>query len=133
MRYEKGQTVIISKTVDRETVEKFAELSGDYNPIHLDERFAEKSRFKKCIAHGMIGASYISAVLGTEFPGNGTIYMEQQLKFIKPIYVGECVTVEVEILEILERGKAKLRTDLLNIDGEVAIKGEALVKLPILP
>lgn len=71
MEYEKGQTVKISKIINRETVEKFAELSGDYNPIHLDEEFAGKSRFKQCIAHGMIGASFISAVLGTEFPGNG--------------------------------------------------------------
>lgn len=132
MQYEKGQAVKISKTVSRETVEKFAELSGDYNPIHLDEGFAEKTRLKKCIAHGMIGASYISAVLGTEFPGSGTIYIEQQLKFIKPVYVGECITVEVEILEMLERGNARLRTDLMNTDGEVVIKGEALVKLPVL-
>ena len=130
MEYEKGQKVKISKVINRETVEKFAELSGDYNPIHLDEEFAEKSRFKRCIAHGMIGASFISAVLGTEFPGNGTIYLEQQLRFTKPIYIGECVTVEVEILEILQKGNARLRTDLINQDEETVIKGEALVKLP---
>lgn len=132
MEYEKGQTVKISKIINRETVEKFAELSGDYNPIHLDEEFAGKSRFKQCIAHGMIGASFISAVLGTEFPGNGTIYLEQQLRFVKPIYIGECITVEVEILEILQKGNARLRTDLINKDEEIVIKGEALVKLPAL-
>ncbi|MDE6433371.1 MAG: MaoC family dehydratase [Lachnospiraceae bacterium] len=130
MEYSLGDMIRVKKLISKELVEDFARISGDNNPLHLNENVAKSGPFGKCIAHGMISASLISAILGTQFPGEGTIYMGQNLKFSSPVYVNEEVEFQIEIIEFLEKGKAKLRTDVFNGQGVKVIEGEALVKLP---
>ncbi len=130
MEYSLGNMIRVKKIVSRELVEEFAKITGDTNPIHLDEKTAKEGLFGKCIAHGMLSASLISAIVGTQFPGEGTIYMGQNLKFLSPVYVNEEIEIQIEIIGLLEKGKAKLRTDVVNGQGIKVIEGEALVKLP---
>lgn len=125
-----SQSYSVEQMVSNEIVQEFAKVSGDDNPIHVNESYAKKSIFKGQIAHGMLSAAYISAVLGTKFPGNGTIYLGQNLKFIKPVYVGDTIKIEITVLEIGEKSKARLSTNVFNSDGELVVEGEAVVKLP---
>lgn len=120
----------ITKIVSDEKVRQFAEVSGDFNPIHLDEEAAGRSIFKKKISHGMLIASYISAYLGNEFPGNGTIYMGENIRFLKPIYIGTKIRLEFTILEIDDKNNATIKTDVYDQNGEKAVDGIAYVKLP---
>lgn len=119
-----------TQTVLDENVRKYAEVSGDFNPIHLDEKVAENSIFKKKIAHGMLIVSYISAYLGNEFPGNGTIYLGENIRFLKPIYIGTQIRLEFAILDIDHKNDATIKTDVYDQNGEKAIDGIAYVKLP---
>lgn len=110
-------------------IKKFAEVSGDRNPIHLNEEYAKKTIFKKRIAHGMLGASYISRVLGNDFPGRGTIYMSQTLQFLKPVYIGDILTISITVTDIdQEKHILKLKTECINQDKKIVIAGEATVK-----
>ncbi|OFI01501.1 (R)-specific enoyl-CoA hydratase [Clostridium acetireducens DSM 10703] len=123
-----GQKAEIKTNVTDELIEKFAEVSGDINPVHLSEDFASKTIFKKRIAHGMLGAALISAVLGTKLPGPNTIYISQNLRFLAPIYIGDIVTASVEVSEKLdEKKKLYLITKVVNQKGEDVIIGEAFV------
>ncbi len=128
--YFVGQCCSLVKTISNEDIQDFARISGDYNPIHVDPEYAENSIFKKQIAHGMLSASYISSILGTKFPGIGTIYMEQNLRFLKPVFVNETIEITVEIAELREKGRAVLNTIVTNSNKEVVVEGVALVKLP---
>jgi 3-hydroxybutyryl-CoA dehydratase len=123
-----GQEYREKQLVTAERIDKFAETSGDKNLVHLDEEFAAKTPFKKRIAHGIFGLSLISAALGMRFPGIGTIYMKQDAKFVKPIYIGEEVEIVITVEEIFEEKKRlRLKTLVLNENGTVTIDGEALV------
>ncbi|MDR1875612.1 MAG: MaoC family dehydratase [Synergistaceae bacterium] len=123
-----GMKESLSHTVTREDVDRFAELTGDRNPVHVDEEFARNSRFGRCIAHGMFGAGLISAVLGTRLPGPGNLYMDQSLKFRKPVFIGDTITATVEIVEIYpEKRRTRLSTICTNQDGVVVTEGEALL------
>jgi len=113
-----------------EAIKLFAEASHDRNPIHLDKEYAKGTRFKKRVCHGMLIAGLFSAVIGNEFPGRGTIYVTQTLKFRRPVFVGDEVTIVIKVLEILEKKKIKLETVCLNIEDEVAVTGEAVVIPP---
>ena len=115
--------------VTRECVDLFAQASGDTNPIHMDEEYAKTTRFGGCIAHGMLSAGFISRVLGNSFPGNGTIYLEQTLRFMKPVMVGETVTVIVSVIEKLPKGRLRLATSVV-CNGDCVVDGEALVIAP---
>ena len=109
-----------------ESVKAFANLSGDCNPIHLDEEIAARSRFGKRVAHGMLLGSYISAILGEKFPGNGTIYLSQNMQFKKPIYIGDIVEFELCIRSV--KGKViTLQTNVKNGKGDYCMEGEAKV------
>ncbi len=130
MEFQAGQYYEMKKKVTQEDVLKFAELSGDFNPIHIDEEYAKNSIFGQRIAHGMLGAAYVSTVIGTKFPGEGTIYMGQNLKFVRPVYPGDELTIRVEIEQLLEKNRARLITTVHNGKKENVIEGEALVKLP---
>ncbi len=130
MEFQIGQYYEMEKIIDAEDIKKFAELSGDYNPLHMDNAYAKESIFGQRIAHGMLSASYISTIIGTKFPGNGTIYIQQNLKFKRPVYIGEHLIIRVELDEILDKNKAKLLTTVRTIKEETVIEGEALVKLP---
>lgn len=108
--------------------EKFAELSGDYNPVHLNKEYAEKTIFKGQIAHGMLVASFISGVIGNDFPGEGTIYMKQDLQFLKPVRYGDTIKVRIEADVIyLEKSRVSFRTECYNQKEEKVIAGTALV------
>ena len=117
------------RVVEDKDVRMFAEVSGDHNPVHLDEEFAKKSMFGRRIAHGMISAGYISTVLGEKIPGQGTIYLGQTLSFKKPVFLGDTITTTAEVTEIVnpEKGIYKLKTECVNQRGEVVTTGEATV------
>lgn len=120
----------MKKIVTAELIDRFAEVSGDVNPIHLCEEYAKKSVFGHRIAHGMLTASFISAVIGNYFPGNGTIYLSQNLKFLRPVSVGDEIVVTVEIENVEDNGRALLTTNVTNNYGEQVVSGNAYVKLP---
>lgn len=128
---EIGQSAELVRTLRREDIELFAVMSGDVNPAHVDAEFAKSDMFHKVIAHGMWGGALISAVLGTELPGPGTIYLNQSLSFRKPVGLGETVTVRVRVREKKPEGKRLiLDCECVNQAGETVIKGEAEVIAP---
>ena len=106
-----GQKASVTDHVTREVVLAFADVTGDHNPVHVDEEFGKNSRFGKNIAHGMLMAGYISKVLGTQLPGEGCIYAKQDISFRAPLYVGETVITEVEVKELIpEKNRVILKT-----------------------
>jgi len=118
----------MTRTITEDDINKFAELVGDKNPLHMDKEFAANSRFGGIVAHGMWGGSLISAVLGERLPGPGTIYLSQELEFIAPVYPGDQLTAEVTVLKInSENGVVTLDTQCRNQTGELLIKGKAVV------
>ena len=120
-----------AKTVSETDVYLFAGITGDLNPAHTNEVAASKTMFKTRIAHGMLGAGFISAVLGMYLPGPGTIYMGQELKFTKPVHIGDTVTATATVEEIiLEKNRVILDTTVVNQDGEIVIQGKATVMPP---
>ncbi|HBB88882.1 MAG TPA: enoyl-CoA hydratase [Blastocatellia bacterium] len=130
MNLKVGDTVSLSKEITDADIRAFAELSGDFNPVHLDDEFARTTRFGRRIAHGMLGASLISTVLGTKLPGQGAIYLSQTLQFLAPVFPGDTVTASVTVKKIKE-GKpiVTLETVCENQRGETLIRGEAVVLL----
>lgn len=124
-----GDKAELTKRITDEDVLNFAEVSGDKNPIHLDESYAEKSMFGKRIAHGMLSASFISNVIGNQLPGEGTIYIGQNLQFCKPVFIGDTIKTIVTVKSIDEvKGNLVLETLCLNQCNEIVIRGEAYVK-----
>lgn len=126
-----GQQARLTKTFTEADVTAFAQASGDHNPVHLDEAYAQTTRFGKRIAHGMLVAGLISAVLGTQLPGPGTIYLGQELSFKAPVFLGDTVTAVVEVAAARE-GKpiATLITNCYNQEGTLVIEGKATVLFP---
>jgi len=125
---EEGMSAEFTKTVTEADVVLFAGITGDLNPVHVDEMAARESRFEGRIAHGMLSAAFISTVLGTRLPGPGTVYMGQTLRFTAPVRIGDTVTARVTISELdRERRRALLETVCVNQDGETVIEGEAKV------
>ena len=126
-----GQAYEKSFTVTAELIERFADVTGDHNPIHLDEEYAGKSIFKQRVAQGMLQAGILSGILGCHFPGVGTIYLSQTLKFVKPVFINDKITLRLRVLEIIgEKSRVRLETLFTNQNGETVITGEALVKPP---
>ena len=124
-----GDSAVITNTVTEDKIILFAQASGDHNPLHLNEDYANKSIFRKRVAHGMLSASFISAVLGTTLPGEGSIYLSQTLKFIKPVYINDTITTEVSVVSI-SNSIALLHTTCKNQEMQIVTKGEAKVLLP---
>lgn len=125
-----GQVYEVKRIVTDEMIKMFAEATGDRNPVHLDDEFARNSIFGGRIAHGILSLGIVSAVLGMEFPGAGTVYLMQNAKFKRPVYVGEEVTVRLTVKEIdREKRRVLLETLVVKPNGENAIEGEALVKV----
>lgn len=111
-------------------VKAFASLSGDHNPVHLSDEYAEKSRFKKRIAHGMLSASFFSALFGTKLPGHGCVYVSQSLNFRRPVYLGDTVKATIEISRI-DRDKSRvLFRTFCTVRGKTVIDGEAEIFIP---
>jgi len=126
-----GQSARFSKTVSESDVYLYAGITGDFNPAHIDQVYAEKTAFKTRIAHGMLTAGFISNLLGTTLPGPGSIYLQQTLNFKAPVAIGDTVTAQVEVIEILtEKKRVRLKTLCMNQDGTVVLEGEALVSPP---
>lgn len=126
-----GQSASFAKTITESDVYTFAGLSGDLNPAHINEEYAKGTRFGGRIAHGMLSAGLISAVIGMQLPGPGTIYMGQTLKFLSPVRIGDTVTATVKVTSIDEqRRRAVLETTCTNQEGTLLISGEAKVLLP---
>lgn len=125
-----GQRFSTSRKVTDAIVRQFAEVSGDYNPIHLDDEFAKSTRFGRRIAHGMLSGAFISAVLGNEFRGMKIVYLSQTLKFTAPVYLGDTVTATATVTSIREdNGIVTLETVCTNQNGEVLVKGESAVMI----
>ncbi|MDB5446305.1 MAG: MaoC family protein/phosphate acetyl/butaryl transferase [Phenylobacterium sp.] len=128
-----GQSAELTRVASEAVVQAFAELSGDDNPVHLDEAYAAKTSFGGRIAHGMLAAAYISAVLGTRLPGPGAIYLNQSLRFRRPVRLGDAVTARVTVKLLDEaRGQATLET-VCEANGKTVVEGEAVVMAPRRP
>lgn len=126
-----GQTASLSRTITDADVRTFAEISGDHNPVHLDDAYAVGTVFGRRIAHGSLTSALISAVLGQHLPGHGTIYLSQSCQFKRPVYIGDTITARVEVTDYrADKRIATLKTDVFNQDGKVVITGEAVVIAP---
>jgi 3-hydroxybutyryl-CoA dehydratase len=126
-----GQTASYSRTVDDEGVKMFAALSGDVNPVHLDAGFAAGTMFKQRIAHGMFTGGLISAAIAMELPGPGTIYLGQNLSFRAPVFLGDTITISLEVIDKLDKKKfVTLSTVARNQHGKTVVTGEAQVLPP---
>ena len=120
-----------SKTITETDVYLFAGITGDMNPIHINRVYAESTQFHKPIAHGILGLGLISNVLGTQLPGPGAIYLEQTIKFAKPVFIGDTVTAYVQVKERdLEKNRLCLRTWCENQNSAIVMDGEALLVMP---
>ena len=123
-----GDSFSTERHVTDELIRKFADVSGDYNPIHLDEEFAKTTRFGKRIAHGMLSGAFISAVLGYEFKERKIVYLSQSMKFTAPVFIDDTVTATATVTNIREdKGIVTLETVCTNQNGETLVKGEAVV------
>lgn len=131
MVLEIGARASRTKSITDEDVRAFAQASGDTNPVHLDDAYAATTQFGRRIAHGMLTASLVSAILGNDLPGPGTIYLGQDLKFKAPVYIGDTVTAVVELIKYREEKRiATFRTTCTNQDGKLIFEGEAVVIAP---
>jgi 3-hydroxybutyryl-CoA dehydratase len=125
-----GMRESLRKTVANQDVIGFAELSGDHNPIHLSDHFARHTRFGERIVHGLYTASLISAVIGMRLPGPGAVYISQTLNFRGPVKIGDVIEVNVEVIELIEKGRrVRLKCECL-VDGKVVLDGEGLLSVP---
>nr|WP_068878487.1 MULTISPECIES: MaoC family dehydratase [unclassified Phenylobacterium] len=128
-----GQTAEMSRVVGAADIEAFAEVSGDLNPVHLDEAYAKTTTFGERIAHGMLSAAYISALLGTRLPGPGVIYLSQSLRFRRPVKIGDVVIARVTV-KTLNASRAHVTLDTTcEVAGKTVVEGEALVIAPRRP
>jgi 3-hydroxybutyryl-CoA dehydratase len=126
-----GDASQFSKTISESDVYLYAGVTGDLNPAHVNEAYAETTFFQKRIAHGMLSAGFISTVLANQLPGPGTIYIRQELNFLAPVFLGDTLTARVEVIEILEaEHRIRLKTTCTNQDGTAVVDGEAIVSPP---
>lgn len=126
-----GDTAFLRKTITDADVRQFAALSLDTNPLHLDEEYARSARFGQRICHGMLYAALLSAVIGNQLPGPGTVYLSQSFQFLKPVFRDDEITATVTVLTVeAARRQAVLRTDCHNQHGALVLTGAARVLLP---
>ncbi len=130
MNISVGASFSNERHITDELIRAFAELSGDHNPIHIDEEFAKSTQFGKRIAHGMLSGAFIAAVLGYEFEARKIVYLSQTMKFTAPVFIGDTITTTGTVKSIRkDRGIVILETICTNQNGEVTLKGEAAVML----
>lgn len=125
--FEVGAVGEMTKEITSTDLSLYAAVSGDFNPIHFDPVYAKSSVFGEPVAHGMIAASLMAGVMGMKVPGPGTIYLYQTLRFLSPVRIGDLITARVEIVEILEKGRLRLKTTCRKQDGSLVVDGEAVV------
>jgi 3-hydroxybutyryl-CoA dehydratase len=125
-----GMSVSYSQTITDADIKSFAGISGDNNPVHMNEEYAAESRFGKRIAHGLISASFFSALFGTRIPGPGCVYVSQLLNFKRPVYIGDTVTASVTVTNI-DKGKHRVFFDTVcKVKGKTVIDGKAELFIP---
>lgn len=126
-----GDFAEFAKTVSETDVYLYAGITGDFNPAHLNQAYAERTFFKTRIAHGMLTAGFISTILGTKLPGPGTIYLKQSLAFLAPVRIGDTITARAEIIELnAEKSRVRFKTTCVNQEGKTVLDGEAEVMPP---
>ena len=129
-----GDAAEFAKTVTETDIYLYAGITGDFNPAHVNEVYAKSTFFKTRIAHGMLTAGFISAIIANQLPGPGTIYLKQDLSFLAPVHIGDTITGRVEILELIpEKNRVRIKTTCSNQDGVMVISGEGLVSPPKAP
>ncbi|MBF0525604.1 MAG: MaoC family dehydratase [Deltaproteobacteria bacterium] len=129
-----GDAAEFTKTVSETDIYIFAGVTGDFNPAHINETYAQQTFFKGRIAHGMLLAGLISAILGTQLPGPGTIYIKQDLNFKAPVRIGDTITARAEIVGLLpEKNKVTMKTTCTNQNGILVLDGEAVISPPKAP
>ncbi|MCH8557240.1 MAG: MaoC family dehydratase [Balneolia bacterium] len=128
-----GDSASFTKTISEEVVNAFAEITGDFNPLHIDLEYAAKSRFGGRISHGAILAGLISTVVGMKLPGPGALYASQSLNFLKPVFIGDTITASVVVtIRVEERNRIVLKTSCTNQHGEEVAEGKSIL-LPSKP
>ena len=126
-----GDQAEFSKTISESDIYLYAGITGDFNPAHVNEAYAAKTFFKTRIAHGMLLGGFISAIFGNQLPGPGTIYIRQELNFLRPVHIGDTLIARAEIVEVLtEKNRIRLKTTCVNQDGILLVDGEAIVSPP---
>ena len=126
-----GDSAQISKTITEKDINDFARVIGDFNPIHTDQAYAEKTPFKGRIAHGALSIGLFSNILGNILPGHGSIYLSHEIKFLAPVRIGDTITAEVEVIELVpEKNRAKFRTTCINQDRKIVVDGIAWAMPP---
>ncbi len=120
-----NQEATLTKTITKNDINTFADVTGDHNPVHMDEEYAKKTIFKKRIAHGFLSASLISTVIANKLPGPGSIYLRQNLKFLAPVFIGDLLTVKVKVISLqIERKRVTLLTECFKSEKKI-LTGEA--------
>ncbi|MEH8240480.1 MaoC family dehydratase [Aeromonas veronii] len=125
-----GMMESYSQTITDSDIKSFSGISGDKNPVHMSDDFALNTQFKKRIAHGLMSASYFSALFGMKIPGPGCVYLSQSLRFLKPVYIGDTVTAKVKITKLNKRSRRFTFETCCYVDGVEVIVGEAEIYLP---
>jgi len=126
-----GDRARFSKTVSESDIYLYAGITGDFNPAHVNQSYAEKTFFQSRIAHGLLSAGFISTVIASKLPGPGTIYIKQELNFTAPVYIGDTITAFVEVLEVsVPENSVILKTICKNQKNEVVVEGQAIVSPP---
>jgi 3-hydroxybutyryl-CoA dehydratase len=127
-----GDSAQVSKTITETDISDFARVTGDLNPLHLDQAYAEKTIFKGRIAHGLLSVGFLSSILGNILPGHGTIYLSQEVKFLAPVRIGDTITAKVEVMELIpEKNRVKFRTSCMNQEGNIVVDGTAWAMPPV--
>tara|TARA_R100000935_G_scaffold31136_1_gene51669 strand:- start:1696 stop:2097 length:402 start_codon:yes stop_codon:yes gene_type:complete len=127
---KEGMTVSLSQTITDADIKSFAAISGDRNPVHVDEEYANASRYKKRIAHGFLTASFFSALFGTKLPGEGCVYVAQSLRFKRPVYIDDTVTATVEVTKIDLKSKRVFFNTVCKVKNKIVTDGEAEIYIP---
>jgi 3-hydroxybutyryl-CoA dehydratase len=126
-----GDGAEFGKTISESDIYLYAGITGDFNPAHVNEVYAQKTFFKTRIAHGMLTAGLISAVIANQLPGPGTVYIRQELEFLAPVRMGDTITARVEVVEVLaDKKRTRLKTTCTNQQGTVVLDGQAIVSPP---
>ncbi len=125
-----GMEASYSQAITDSDIKSFSDLSGDRNPVHLDELYAENSRYKKRIAHGLMTASFFSAIFGTKLPGEGCVYVTQTLKFKRPVFIGDMVKATVEVINVDQVKRRVFFRTTCKVNNKIVTDGEAELSLP---
>ena len=126
-----GDKASVTKTISEQDVYAFAEITGDFNPVHVDQEYAATTPFKQRIAHGALTSGLLSNVLGMKLPGVGCIYVSSTVKFKRPVFFNDTITAEAEVAELdVEKNRVRLLTRCLNQKNETVLEGEAVLLAP---